>query len=273
MIGAHGYSLHCMRTAYHKFYIRNLNVCFGNSKVQIGYHQLSRSGSCQGSWSKKISLKISALASNVSSQYLPCLAPGWPWNRSCCHWEFMFLPTDLQKQHHLQSNLKTFSCETFFGLGGHMYLLVIMTETSLWLHTLHILTVSNHSTVKRLQRWRRSTCSCFAQRHPSRPFLPQLLFPEEQQRVREIEICFSGQPARFQLSNLWSHCCVLVEQPFFPFDTSSDENGFTNWSYDYRRKKKFFSPEPMVPCFCSLPSPLHYPGCARERLIFHALGP
>ena len=179
------------------------------------------------------------------------------------------------KKNTIYNQIKTnFPCGTFSGLGGHMYLLVIMTETSLWLHTLHILTVSNHPTVKRLKRWRRSTCSCFAQRHPSRPFLPQLLFPEEQQRVREIEICFSGQPARVHFNYQTFDLIVALKQPFFPFYTSSDENGFTNWRRLWPQKKRmFFSPEPTVPCFCSLPSPLRYPGCARERLIFHALGP
>ena len=41
-------------------------------------------------------------------------------------------------------------------VNGHMYLLVIMTEASLWLHTLHILTASNHPTAREGKKGKKS---------------------------------------------------------------------------------------------------------------------
>lgn len=111
----------------------------------------------------------------------------------------------------------------FWGLSGHMYLLVIMTEATLWLHTLHILTVSNHPTAREEKRKSRSqpTCSYFARRHPYRPVQPQLLFLEEQQQVHETEICFAGQPVRIHN--------MVIEQLFIQFSIR-EKRDFLTWA-------------------------------------------
>ena len=105
---------------------------------------------------------------------------------------------------------KTFSCETFFGLGGHMYLLVIMTETSLWLHTLHILTVSNHPTVKRLKKVKEVNLLLLRTAPPLPPLPAPAPLPRGAAagpRDRDL-LLWPACKNTFQLSNLWPHCCI-----------------------------------------------------------------
>ena len=179
------------------------------------------------------------------------------------------------KKNTIYNQIKTnFPCGTFSGLGGHMYLLVIMTETSLWLHTLHILTVSNHPAFKRLKKVKEVNLLLLRTAPPLPPLPAPAPLPRGAAagpRDRDL-LLWPACKNTFQLSNLWPHCCIeaAILSTLYQF----------RWKWFYKlekvmttEEKNVFSPEPMVPCFCSLPSPLRSPGCARERLIFHALGP
>ena len=116
MIGAHGYSLHCMRSIIN-FTSETWMSVSETPKSRLDTISFPGPAVVKAAGLKQSLWKSQHWQAMFEANYLPCLAPGWPWNRSCCHWEFMFLPTDLQKQHHYTIKLKKpFLVEHFLDL-------------------------------------------------------------------------------------------------------------------------------------------------------------
>ena len=89
----------------------NLQVMFLHCRIMINNRYIESQINDAQNW----------LFSNKPA-HLPCLAVGCPWKRSCCHWVFMFLPTDLRTNQvnevQKQAVLQTFVTGRSYVLAG-----------------------------------------------------------------------------------------------------------------------------------------------------------